>query len=927
MNVADYQEREQALDPALSFIVQAPAGSGKTELLVRRFLVLLANVKQAPEEIIAITFTKKAAAEMRQRILDALQLAENLEPPIEEYKLTTWQLARAVLMRDEKAQWHLRKNPSRLRIQTIDSLCSSLTKQMPLLSGFGAQPNIAEDATPYYLQAARALLNSLESDAPWAQALENLLLHLDNNFAVAEHLFIDMLARRDQWLPYVVGHHNLNESRQRLEAGLAHIIIENMQRCREQCPIELIAELVTLARFAGENLFAAGSQHTIIHCKNLTALPPCMLGQQLAWQGLAELLLTKEFQWRKQVDVRVGFPSLKENKTIKVRMTKLLKQLLPYENFRQTLQTVLGSPPRRYSTVQWQVIEILIELLPILVAQLTVIFRQQGIVDFNEISIAALKALGEPEAPTELALYLDHQIQHILVDEFQDTSITQFRLLEQLTIGWQPYDGRTLFLVGDPMQSIYRFREAEVGLFLKAKQEGIGNIQLNSLTLTVNFRSQSSLVNWVNEHFTKIFPSLPDISTGAIPFTCASALHNETNNQGVYLHSYLEGNNLTTANNIVTIINEERLKNPQGIIAILVRSRSHLLDIIPILKKAELKFSAIEIEKLSQQPIIHDLTALTRALLHPADRIAWLAVLRAPWCGLILADLYALVQADLSKPIWANLIDFQHIAALSADGQQRLKRIVAVFTDSISNRRRLPLRQWIEGTWLMLGGPACLLNAGEFNHAQAFFNLLEELEQSGDIVDLTQLEGRIAKLYAMPDNETDNRLQIMTLHKAKGLEFDTVIIPGLEYRGPFDKNQLLMWMERPRAHGENDLILAPIKSATDEHDPIYTYLRDIEKMKSKYETARLLYVGVTRAKCTLHLLSNVYLDEKQEQQLKVPSTGSFLALFWQAFKDEIELSLSTVKQDNNCIAASVLLNERKLHRLKSDWQLPDFAND
>ena len=93
------------------------------------------------------------------------------------------------------------------------------------------------------------------------------------------------------------------------------------------------------------------------------------------------------------------------------------------------------------------------------------VFRAERVIDFMELGIAARDALGQIDNPTEVAYRMDSRIEHLLVDEFQDTSRAQFELLEQLTGGWQPGDGRTLFLVGDPMQSIYRFRQAEVGLF------------------------------------------------------------------------------------------------------------------------------------------------------------------------------------------------------------------------------------------------------------------------------------------------------------------------------------------------------------------------------------------------------------------------------------------------------------------------------
>ena len=130
--ITDQAQRAAALDPARSFIVQAPAGSGKTELLTQRYLRLLAQVEH-PEEIAAITFTRKAAAEMRNRVLAALDHALQAEPQ-EPHKQITWRLARAVAEQDRQRAWHLRDNPNRLRIQTFDSLAAELTRQMPILA-------------------------------------------------------------------------------------------------------------------------------------------------------------------------------------------------------------------------------------------------------------------------------------------------------------------------------------------------------------------------------------------------------------------------------------------------------------------------------------------------------------------------------------------------------------------------------------------------------------------------------------------------------------------------------------------------------------------------------------------------------------------------------------------------------------------------
>ena len=164
------------------------------------------------------------------------------------------------------------------------------------------------------------------------------------------------------------------------------------------------------------------------------------------------------------------------------------------EPLRQALLRMRRLPPERYTDSQWETLGAMLQLLPLAAAQLKVVFAERGECDFTEIAQGAVRALGTPDEPTDLLLSLDYRIKHILVDEFQDTSWSQWELLERLTAGWQKGDGRTLFLVGDPMQSIYRFREAEVALFLKAQREGLGGVSLEPLTLSTNFRSQAGLV-------------------------------------------------------------------------------------------------------------------------------------------------------------------------------------------------------------------------------------------------------------------------------------------------------------------------------------------------------------------------------------------------------------------------------------------------
>ncbi|MCL5261338.1 MAG: PD-(D/E)XK nuclease family protein, partial [Gammaproteobacteria bacterium] len=273
----DNREREEALNITKSFIVQAPAGSGKTTLLTKRFIKLLAQAKH-PENILAITFTRLAANEMRDRILEALELRAEDE--------SIQELALQVLKQDHKQQWNLLKNPERLRIQTIDALCLSLTERLPILAKLESSANIASNAEAEncYRLATRELLEHLQ-DSDYAPYLEVILLYLHNNWGKLEKLCIEMLKRRLQWLPHVAGN---KQDRKTLEIALEQITQENIEKVLQFFPQELKPELLDLLAYAKENLSATSP--------NLHA-PIDAWGFQ-DWEFVATLLLTSTFAWR-----------------------------------------------------------------------------------------------------------------------------------------------------------------------------------------------------------------------------------------------------------------------------------------------------------------------------------------------------------------------------------------------------------------------------------------------------------------------------------------------------------------------------------------------------------------------------------------------------------------------------------------------------
>ncbi|MGM0646378.1 MAG: UvrD-helicase domain-containing protein [Thermodesulfobacteriota bacterium] len=922
--LADGEQRRKALDPHHSFIVQAPAGAGKTELLTQRYLVLLAGVA-APEEVLAITFTRKAATEMRNRIVQALQRAGDPTPPEQPHEALTWRLARAVREQDQALGWELEQTPSRLKIQTIDSLCAQLTRQMPVLSSFGAAPGIRENATELYREAARNTLAELDNSR-WTEPLSILLRHLDGDIKQFEELLLDMLGRRDQWLRHVLRPDDHGQWREVLEAGLERIVTRALVQLNGFFDASRAQELVALLQYAAANLEREGESF-LDPCRGWEQLPEPGPEGLPFWRGVCRFLLTDKNQWRKSVTKTLGFPApsgvAAPHKAAaaeyKQRWQDLVQELADEEGLLETLELVRGLPEGGYSEAQWDVLQSLLAVLKLATAQLMLVFQGAGEVDFIEIGMQARHALGGPQEPTDLALSLDYRIQHILMDEFQDTSVTQFELLQRLVAGWQPGDGRTFFGVGDPMQSIYRFREAEVGLFLQAAQEGIGDVPLEPLVLSVNFRSQAGVVDWVNAVFPQVLPPQAEAMTGAVPYSPSQSIRPQSPAQAVHIHPQLEADTAAEAEAVVACIHSSLETAPEHErIAVLARAAKHLVPIVQRLRREQIPFQAVDIDPVAEKPVVSDLLALTRALARPADRLAWLAVLRAPWCGLDRGDLAAIAKHG-GEVIWEAIAAAVTQKGLSAGGQKRLQRVYEGLKPVLEYREQIAFYRRLEMAWHAMGGPACLTDQDDQEAALVFFELVRHLSAGGATPSPEEVQQGVDTLRARPEPEGAARVQLMTIHKAKGLEFETVLVPGLGRGHPAPERRLLMWQEVPREQGGEDLLLAPVPPTGGQREATYRYIQQLEQTKSALEEGRVLYVAATRARERLHLFGHA--KRYANGALGAPP-GSLLALLWPQVADTFE-ACPEPENDHEPDQAGQD-NGYWLRRLPEDWCLPEI---
>jgi ATP-dependent exoDNAse (exonuclease V) beta subunit len=720
---------------------------------------------------------------------------------------------------------------------------------------------------------------------------------MDNDAEKLTILLANMLAKRDQWIKKAHELHGQSdtESLASMEWVLQHLIVEELTLVSSVLTDQVQQALLPLIRFAASHLQADSEIAPLLDRQ--ASLSPCLEDLAL-WRAMASFLLTQKGHYRLRMTVKEGFPNNDEGQLKKQAYNALVSDFTSGSN--EIVANILSLPPLTTLQDSQPVIRALSRLLQQANAHLWVVFQKAGEVDFVAIAQQASWALEDEHGATDLALKLDYKISHLLIDEFQDTSPVQMKLIEQLIAGWQAHEERTLFCVGDPMQSIYRFRKADVSLFLEAQTEGINGFKLATLKLALNYRSHPKVIDWINDAFTQVFPNKDAKNHGAIRYSPFTASLGNEDGEGVNLHPLIwpasnvgqeadgeeDGNPdlyQLEAAYVAKLIEQLKTQlNPPQKIAVLVRSRNHLQALVTEIRRhhQNLHFQALEIEPLNERQTVQDAWSLLCALMHRADRTHWLNLLRAPWCGLNLADLHALAGNGQRDSIWAAMHDEARLRQLSDDGRVRLQHVREVLAAAFACQGRLPLRRWLERTWLQLGGAQCLVEAGDNRDVQVFFDLLEKHDRSGQI-DLASLEAAMKKLYAKPDSQADGSVQFLTIHKAKGLEFDSVILPALNRKSRADDNDLLLWEEVEVEH-ERHLIAAPVHSKGSKNKGLpnlYDYIKNLEKIRSNNEVVRLLYVAATRSQRQLHLIAS--MQKNNDGELK-PVANSLLAALWPA---------------------------------------------
>ncbi len=748
VKIHDEQARINAVRPEKSFIVQAPAGSGKTTLLINRLINCLLTVND-PKHVLALTFTNKAADEINHRLKATIHLSEeDLQDHPNKEKISQLKTHIASL------NWAITDDGVFNRCKTYDAFILELADLTEKITIF-----------PRYIYEL-TVDNVLYGDDynAFASSLGVIKQYIQNNHEKLRELLIYLLESREQWLNTLLQKHFDADQAYRLY--LRHLIAY----CHEHF----------------SNSFSI--------CAYLFQYHPNANGdfdtEKLShWRMIAELFLTKTGQWRTRLTKDQGFTA--EQRDLKKAVLEQLSQLPEHlAEFIFDIQAL----PEHLSEKSLQMSNAMFELLPKLCAALNLTIQDTQLCDYTHVTLQCLEKLQEDHL---IGMRCD-QIHHLLVDEYQDTSSIQDLFIKNMIQHWNFSQQKSLFIVGDPMQSIYRFRQADVRSFIRAQTEGIGPFKFENLYLTTNFRSSSTVIDHVNQLFPHIMPKKVDLIHGAIPYSlCNAAKHDDGFVQWIDTDSYV-------------CINDW-IRGLDGTVAILGRSRSQLHHVI---QNLEIPYQDVGLKKLIEMPIIQDLVSLTLEIYSP-DALSTIAVASMPY--------FEMSWIDIENQTFS--ISYQQFQSIL--NAMRENQLHASPSELIINLANEILPNW-----------------NQYDACYEFITCINQLHLDHIPLSRLNITTFFSSKYASSQN-TSSKTFILTIHQAKGLEFDYVIIPDIHKSTVTHKDQLLYChkynLEAPE-------IIGNIHDPDLKLDGLNRLIRKEVKKSYDFELQRLFYVAVTRAK-------------------------------------------------------------------------------
>ncbi|MGH9219880.1 MAG: UvrD-helicase domain-containing protein [Vicinamibacterales bacterium] len=846
---ADARARRLAVDPLRNVALEASAGTGKTRVLVDRYVRLL-EAGVAPRNILAMTFTRKAAAEMRQRVMATLR-ARHRDGGI------------------QPAQWReLQDAFGDISISTIDAFCLSLLHEFPLEAGVDPGFDLADETeTPRFIEAS-----------------------LDSALAIGRAVSLD---DADVALLFT----ELGESRLRLALSalldrrlVAGDALNRFVRGREMTVAMACARLQAALRsaissiagsagasaraFAASGPEVAGFGLVALEIEELmapTGLPPARLRGLL--DRLSALVLTQKGEPRKRLShTKAQFRSAADyerHKTIVFGLGPHVQSAL--EALRKDLNLVLARGVRRVFAIAQDEYRRTLD--------------KHGVLDFPDLLDRTLKLLGQMEEFSRSRYRLESRYEHVLVDEFQDTSRAQWRLVRELVRAWAAGEGLghgplppSIFIVGDRKQSIYGFRDAEVTV-LDAAARFIDALRPETparAVITRSYRSAHELLMFVNDVCASIEKAPDRLDafryTEADAFPATEDAPHEADAIGVITAASDREQAEAVVAEIARLIEEgvtirdrhtgvRRAIGP-GDIGVLFRTRESHRLFEAALARLQVPYYVYKGLGFFDAEEVKDVLALVSYLADPYSNLRAAALLRSRIVRISDAGL-----KQLAPGLAASLMGGWPASAesLAEDDRERLRLAhdsVAMWNELAD---QLPPAELIDRV-LAESGYAVELAGPGFRQARENLKKIRGLirrVQNRGYLTLGRLSDYFAGLVAGGDEsnaiiDAADAVNLMTVHAAKGLEFPVVFVVNIGKGSGNTRDDVRVSL--PPFTGDDEEDGEPVVTVSD-----HELAADRDDEKDVEETKRLLYVALTRARDRLYL-SGTSTDGKLQLQ-------------------------------------------------------------